>query len=97
VARDPSGAYIHNVFVFPESRRMGIFGALVEAAKEWANARGVTRLYTSITRDNVASERAHAAVGFRTVVGSVTVVRIGRREWKRVVRPSGKVAFDLLA
>src|SRR5213076_3038105 len=30
VSRDPSGAYIHNVFVMPESRRLGIFGALGE-------------------------------------------------------------------
>src|SRR5881396_2117774 len=89
VFQDPSAAYIHNVFVMPESRRMGIFGALVAAAKGWAESRGLTRLYTTIARDNEASEKAHQAVGFRTVAGSVTVLRVGSHEWKRVSRPKG--------
>jgi len=97
VSRDPSGAYIHNVFVMPESRRLGIFGALVEAAKGWAQARGLSRLYTSIARDNDVSERAHRAVGFRTVVGSVTVFRVGRREWKHVSRRQWVPGFDVLS
>ena len=97
VSRDPSGAYIHNVFVMPESRRLGIFGALVEAAKGWAQARGLTRLYTSIARDNDTSERAHRAVGFRTVVGSITVFRVGRRQWKHLSRPQWGNGFDLLS
>src|SRR5213083_2397007 len=96
VSRDPSGAYIHNVFVMPDSRRMGIFGALVAAAKQWAEARGLSRLYTTIARDNEASERAHRAAGFRTVAGSVTVLRVGSHEWKRVSRPKGTRVVDLL-
>jgi len=96
VSRDPSGAYIHNVFVMPDSRRLGIFGALVAAAKQWAEARGLSRLYTTIARDNEASERAHRAAGFRTVAGSVTVLRVGNHEWKRVSRPKGTHVVDLL-
>src|SRR5437016_4997448 len=78
------------------ARWVRIYGALVAAGKQWAEARGLSRLYTTIARDNEASERAHRAAGFRTVAGSVTVLRLGNHEWKRVSRPKGTQVVDLL-
>jgi len=67
----------------------------VDSAKKRARARGLSTLYAAVTKDNVISRRAVESAGFTAVVGRVTLLRVGKREWKRVLRPSGMV--DVLA
>lgn len=95
VSQDSNGAYLHDAYVLPEARKRGIFRALMNAAKTWARARGLSTLYVSVTKDNVISRRAIESAGFAAVVGQVTLLRVGKREWKRVLRPLGTV--DVLA
>ena len=45
-------------------RGRGIGAALLEEAERWAAERGCTELASDATLDNVASQRAHAALGF---------------------------------
>jgi hypothetical protein len=65
------------------------------SAKEWARARGLSTLYLAVAQDNTVSRRAVESQGFVAVVGKVTLLRVGGREWKRVHRPSS--AVDVLA
>ena len=62
---DRHAAWLVQMWVAPESRGLGLGRRLVEAAAEWARARGVTRLKTSVSEGNVAAEALYKAVGFR--------------------------------
>ena len=62
--QDPNTAWLAQMWVEPESRGLGLGRRLVEAAADWARARGVTRLKTSVSEDNVAAEALYKAVGF---------------------------------
>jgi GNAT superfamily N-acetyltransferase len=95
VSHDPKGAYLHDAYVLAAARRRGIFRALTASAKEWARARGLSTLYIAVAQDNAVSRRAVESQGFVAVVGKVTLLRVGGREWKRVHRPSS--AVDVLA
>ena len=95
VSHDSKAAYLHDAYVLPDSRNQGIFSALVDSAKGWARARGLSTLYTAVAKDNEISRRALRSAGFTERVGQVSLLRVGKREWKRVLRPSGKV--DVLA
>jgi GNAT superfamily N-acetyltransferase len=57
-------AWLVQMWVEPESRGLGLGRRLVEAAADWASARGVTRLKTSVSEGNAAAEALYEAAGF---------------------------------
>ena len=63
--QEPHTAWLVQMWVEPESRGLGLGRRLVEAAADWARARGVTRLKTSVSEGNAAAEALYEAVGFR--------------------------------
>jgi GNAT superfamily N-acetyltransferase len=91
VSHDSKAAYLHDAYVLPAARNQGIFSALMDSAKVWARARGLSTLYAAVAKDNEISRRALLSAGFTERVGQVTLLRVGKREWKRVLRTSGKV------
>jgi GNAT superfamily N-acetyltransferase len=62
--QEPHTARLVQMWVEPESRGLGLGRQLVEAAADWARARGVTRLKTSVSEGNAAAEALYEAVGF---------------------------------
>ena len=57
--------FVEGVFVAPQWRRKGVARALYAAIGDWARARGCHELASDALLDNEASQRAHAALGFR--------------------------------
>lgn len=62
--QEPHTAWLVQMWVEPESRGRGLGRRLVEAAADWARARGVTRLKTSVSEGNASAEALYEAVGF---------------------------------
>ncbi len=67
-------ALVDDLAVEPAYRRQGIGAALVEAAIQRANRRGVTHLLVDTSRGDAAAQKFYQACGFR--VGEITVLRI---------------------
>ncbi len=67
-------ALVDDLAVEPAYRRQGIGAALVEAAVQRANRRGVTHLLVDTSRGDAAAQKFYQACGFR--VGEITVLRI---------------------
>lgn len=63
--------YVEAWYVAPERRGRDIGRALMAAAESWARARGHTELASDALIENVASHKAHAALGFAEVERSV--------------------------
>jgi aminoglycoside 6'-N-acetyltransferase I len=59
--------HIEGWYVKPSVRRQGIGRALLNAAEEWAVARGFVELASDTETHNVASQDAHAQCGFEEV------------------------------
>lgn len=57
-------AYLEGWYVEPSFRRHGVGAALVAAAERWGVEQGCTEFGSDSVIDNVASQRAHRAVGF---------------------------------
>jgi aminoglycoside 6'-N-acetyltransferase I len=57
--------FVEGLYVKPEWRRKGIARQLYAAIGDWAQARGCHELASDALLDNVASQRAHVALGFR--------------------------------
>jgi len=57
-------AYLEGWYVEPEARRRGVGAALVRAAEEWGRAQGCREFASDTEIENVASARAHLALGF---------------------------------
>lgn len=57
--------FVEGVYVKPEWRRKGVARQLYAAIGDWARARGCHELASDALLDNVASQRAHVALGFR--------------------------------
>jgi aminoglycoside 6'-N-acetyltransferase I len=72
---DSPVAYLEGWWVDPDLRGRGIGRALVEAAADWARARGGTELASDAELDNLGSQRAHAALGFAEAGRAVLYVR----------------------
>ena len=62
--QDPHTAWLVQMWVDPESRGLGLGRRLVEATVDWARARGVTWLKTSVSEGNAAAEALYKAVDF---------------------------------
>jgi len=67
-------ALVDDLAVEPAYRRQGIGAALVEAAIQRANRRGVTHLLVDTSRGDAAAQKFYQACGFR--VGEITMLRI---------------------
>jgi aminoglycoside 6'-N-acetyltransferase I len=72
---DSPVAYLEGWWVDPAVRGHGVGRALVEAAADWARARGGTELASDAELDNLDSQRAHAALGFAETGRAVLYVR----------------------
>jgi len=59
--------YIEAWFVVEEARRKRIGAMLVEAAENWARAKGCTEMGSDCLLDNDVSFAAHTAIGYREV------------------------------
>jgi ribosomal protein S18 acetylase RimI-like enzyme len=59
--------YISSVYVVPRVRRRGVLRALLEAAIEWCESRGLTELRLHNASDNAVANAAWDALGFRVV------------------------------
>jgi aminoglycoside 6'-N-acetyltransferase I len=57
--------FVEGVYVAPQWRRKGVARQLFDAIGDWARARGCRELASDALLENVASQRAHAALGFR--------------------------------
>lgn len=57
--------FVEGVYVVAPLRRRGVARALFDAIGDWAKARGCRELASDALLDNVASQRAHRALGFR--------------------------------
>lgn len=57
--------YIEGWWVDSGHRNKGIGAALVAAAEDWARANGLTEMASDTDLENDASQRAHAALGYR--------------------------------
>lgn len=56
--------YIEGWYVQPEHRRAGVGGRLIEAAEDWARARGCTEMGSDAELWNEVSHAAHRALGY---------------------------------
>jgi aminoglycoside 6'-N-acetyltransferase I len=57
--------FVEGVYVEPSWRRKGVARLLFDAIGDWARARGCRELASDALLDNVGSQRAHVALGFR--------------------------------
>ena len=64
-------AYLEGWYVDEDMRGQGIGAALVRAAEQWAKAQGHVELASDAQLSNLASQRAHAALGFVEVERAV--------------------------
>jgi aminoglycoside 6'-N-acetyltransferase I len=67
--------FVEGVYVAPAWRRQGVARRLFAAIGDWARARGCHELASDALLDNEASQRAHAALGFRETERVVYFVR----------------------
>jgi aminoglycoside 6'-N-acetyltransferase I len=56
--------YIEGWFVDPEARRAGVGRALVEAAENWARAKGCQEMASDTHVANTLSQQAHRRLGY---------------------------------
>lgn len=61
-------AYLSDLVLFPESRGRGIGGALLDACKNWAGQRGISRMKLDSLCKNEVANHLYEREGFRPVV-----------------------------
>ncbi|MCX7783349.1 MAG: GNAT family N-acetyltransferase [Meiothermus sp.] len=59
--------YLEGWYVAPPYRRGGVGRRLVEAAEDWARARGCTEMASDTETHNTQSQQAHIHLGYREV------------------------------
>jgi aminoglycoside 6'-N-acetyltransferase I len=59
--------YIEGWYVDADLRRLGLGGALVAAAEDWARACGYAEMASDCLLENAVSFRAHSSLGYREV------------------------------
>jgi len=57
--------FVEGVYVVPGLRRQGVARRLFDAIADWAKARGCRELASDALLENVTSQRAHLALGFK--------------------------------
>ena len=57
--------FVEGVYVVPAWRQKGIARQLFDAIADWAKARGCRELASDALLENVTSQRAHLALGFK--------------------------------
>jgi aminoglycoside 6'-N-acetyltransferase I len=57
-------AFVEGVYVVSHARRRGVARSLVQAAEQWARARGCRELASDARIDNPVSHALHGALGF---------------------------------
>ena len=55
---------LYDLYVIETARRRGIARALMNAASQWAKARGAARLDLETARDNVAGQQLYRSLGY---------------------------------
>ena len=60
-------AYVSSVYVLPSARRTGVLTALMGAAEEWCDARGLREMRLHNATDNDLANAAWDALGFQVV------------------------------
>jgi len=68
--------FVEGVYVVPAWRRKGVARQLFAAIGDWARARGCSELASDALIDNVASQHAHLALGFRETERVVYFTRV---------------------
>jgi len=63
----PRYGYLSSVYVAPNARRRGILKALMSAAEDWCEARGLDELRLHSASDNPLSNATWDALGFNVV------------------------------
>lgn len=63
--------YVEGWYTDADVRGQGVGAALIRAAERWAAAHGYREMASDALLDNVASQRAHLALGFHEVERSV--------------------------
>ncbi len=58
--------YIEGWFVDPEARRAGVGRALVQAAENWARAKGCQEMASDTHDTNTLSQQAHRRLGYES-------------------------------
>ena len=61
-------AYLSDLVLLPESRGRGIGGALLDACKNWARQRGISRMKLDSLCKNAVANHLYEREGFRPVV-----------------------------
>jgi aminoglycoside 6'-N-acetyltransferase I len=69
-------AYLEGWFVDFDARRQGIGRALVAAAEEWARERGFREFASDAELENLESQKAHRAIGFRETGRLVVFLKV---------------------
>jgi aminoglycoside 6'-N-acetyltransferase I len=59
--------YIEGWYVLPEHRRSNIGRRLVQAAEDWARARGCSEMASDVILGNTVSQQAHIRLGYEEV------------------------------
>jgi aminoglycoside 6'-N-acetyltransferase I len=60
-------AFLEGWYVIPQARHRGVGRKLVDASEEWARGQACSEFASDALADNVASARAHRALGFEEV------------------------------
>jgi aminoglycoside 6'-N-acetyltransferase I len=63
--------YVEGWYVAEGWRKQGIGAELLRAAEDWARRQGCVEMASDTAIDNLASQRAHEALGFKMVERSV--------------------------
>lgn len=59
--------YLEGWYVAPTHRKTGVGRRLVEAAEDWARAKGCTEMASDTELHNIQSQQAHARLGYQEV------------------------------
>lgn len=71
---------VAGMWVAPGARRLGLGGALLEAVRGWATARGATTLELCVLEGNDAARRLYERAGFREHAACEPTQCAGRRQ-----------------
>jgi aminoglycoside 6'-N-acetyltransferase I len=68
-------AYLEGWYVDADMRRQGVGTALIRAAEAWAREKGLNEFASDAELENIESQQAHVALGFREVERAVLYLK----------------------